>query len=74
MAKKNQHVIPVGAGWGVKGEKNARASVITTTQSQAIDYARKLAKQQGSELVIHGRDGKIREKNSYGKDSYPPKG
>jgi hypothetical protein len=24
--------------------------------------------------VIHGRDGRIREKNSYGRDSSPPTG
>jgi uncharacterized protein YdaT len=74
MAKKNQHVVPLGGGWAVKSEKTSRASVITTTQSQAIDYARKIAKANGTELVIHGRNGQIREKNSYGKDAYPPKG
>ena len=27
-----------------------------------------------SEMVVHGTDGRIREKNSYGNDPYPPKG
>ncbi|MDE0092409.1 MAG: DUF2188 domain-containing protein, partial [Oligoflexia bacterium] len=26
------------------------------------------------ELSIHGRNGRIREKNSYGSDPFPPKG
>jgi hypothetical protein len=25
-------------------------------------------------LYIHGQDGRIRERNSYGNDPYPPKG
>ena len=29
---------------------------------------------QKSELVIHGRDGRIRGKDSYGNDSFPPRG
>lgn len=74
MAKRNQHVVPLGSGWAVKGEKSTRATVITTKQSDAIDYARNIAKHQGSELVIHGRNGQIREKNTYGKDPNPPKG
>ena len=40
----------------------------------AIAAAREIARNQKSELVIHGRDGRIREKDSYGNDSFPPKG
>ncbi len=29
---------------------------------------------QLAERIIHGEDGKIRQKNSYGNDPYPPKG
>jgi hypothetical protein len=28
---------------------------------------------QGSELLIHGQNGQIRERNSYGNDPHPPK-
>ena len=31
-------------------------------------------KQDRTELVIHGEDGRIREKSSYGNDPNPPKG
>ena len=72
---KNQHVVPnPDGGWMVKGEGNSKATAITATQAEAIDIARKIAKNQGSELVIHGRDGKIREKDSHGHDPCPPKG
>jgi hypothetical protein len=33
-----------------------------------------IAQNQQSELLIHGENGRIREKNSYGNDPYPPKG
>ncbi|WP_143808521.1 DUF2188 domain-containing protein, partial [Pantoea rodasii] len=29
---------------------------------------------QGSELLIHGENGRIRAKDSHGKDPFPPKG
>lgn len=74
MAKKNQHVVPKDGGWAVRGEGNSRASSTHQTQKRAIDAAREQARKQGSEMIIHGRDGKIRERNTYGKDPHPPKG
>lgn len=75
MAKgKNQHVTPADGGWKVIGAGNSQATKITSTQQEAIEVAREIAQNQGSELFIHGRDGRIRERNSYGKDPYPPKG
>ena len=73
MAKKNQHVVPLGNGWAVKGEGSKRFTVITETQRDAITVARGIAKNNNSELVIHGRDGRIRDKDSYGNDPNPPK-
>jgi hypothetical protein len=74
MAKRNQHVVPLGNGWAVKSEGAVRATVITAKQSDAITYARDIARNNSSELIVHGRDGKIRERNSYGNDPHPPKG
>ena len=74
MTSKNQHVIPHRDGWAVKGEGNQRATSVHKTQQQAFDAARQIARNQQSELVIHRPDGRIREKNSYGRDPFPPKG
>lgn len=74
MAKKNQHVVPREGGWAIKGAGSARATRIFSTQREAIQAGRAIARRQGSELLIHGRDGRIREKNTYGKDPFPPKG
>ncbi|OLP15946.1 hypothetical protein BST81_23775 [Leptolyngbya sp. 'hensonii'] len=74
MAKKNQHVVPHPQGWAVKSEGSEKASSVHNTQAEAIERAREAARNQGSELFIHGRDGRIRERDSYGNDNYPPQG
>lgn len=74
MTKKGQHVVPAAGGWSVKKAGASRASSTHPTQSGAIDAATKIAKNQQSEVYVHGRDGRIRERNSYGRDPFPPKG
>lgn len=74
MAGKNQHVVPHENGWAVKGEGNQKATSIHSTQQQAIDVAINIARNQQSELVIHRPNGRIRDKDSHGKDPFPPKG
>lgn len=71
---KNQWVVPHDGQWAVKGEGNERATSVHDTQAEAIAAARNIAINQRSELIIQGADGKIREKNSYGNDNFPPKG
>ena len=72
---KNQHVTkhPAG-GWQVKGAGNSRATVRTSTQREAITIARDIARNQKSELFIHGTNGQIHARDSYGHGPYPPKG
>lgn len=70
----NQHVVPRGTKWAVKGEGNSRSTILTNTKQEAIDKAREISKNQGTELVIHNRDGKISQKDSHGNDTCPPKG
>jgi len=74
MSKRNQHVVPHAGGWAVKPEGGDRASSVHPTQQDAIDRGRELARNQGAELLIHGRDGRIRERDSHGHDPNPPKG
>ena len=72
---KNQHVTPhPDGGWQVIGEGTERATARTSTQKEAIDIAREISRNQGSELVIHRPDGRIREKDSHGNDPFPPEG
>lgn len=74
MAKRNQHVVPHDDGWAVRGAGSQSASSVHRTQSEAIGAAQEIAQNQGSEMFIHGRDGRIRERNSYGDDPFPPRG
>jgi hypothetical protein len=70
-----QHVVPHPDGWAVRGEGNSRATSVHDTQREAINVAREIARNQGGELLIHGRDGQIRERDSSGNnDPYPPGG
>lgn len=69
-----QHVTPKDGMWQVKASNAERATKLFNTQYQAIDYARQIAKNQETELFIHGRNGQIRERDSYGNDPCPPKG
>ncbi len=72
---KAQHVTPhSNGGWQVKGAGNARATVRTSTQKEAISAAKAIARNQHSEVLIHGTNGRIRAKDSYGNDPHPPKG
>ncbi len=70
---KNQHVVPHGDGWAVRGAGNARVSSTHNTQGRAISAAQRTARAERSEVVIHGGDGQIRDKDSYGNDPHPPR-
>ena len=74
MTSKSQHAVPHQNGWAVKGAGNSRATTVQPTQQKAIDAARIIAKHHQAEVVIHGRNGQIRAKDSYGNDPFPPKG
>lgn len=69
----NQHIVPHGNEWQVKRENSSRATKNFSRQSDAIDYGREIARNQHSELVIHNRNGQIRDKDSYGNDPFPPR-
>ena len=75
MSGKNQHVTPhPDGGWQVKGEGNSKATKRTETQAEAHKLAREIAINQKSEVLIHNKQGRIRQKNSHGNDPFPPKG
>jgi hypothetical protein len=70
---KHQHVVPHDGKWAVRGEGNQRVTSTHGTQREAIEAAREIAKNNYSELVVHGSDGRIRDRDHYGRDPYPPK-
>jgi uncharacterized protein YdaT len=68
MAKKDVHVVPHGDGWATKTEGASRVGVKTDTQKEAIERAKVKAERDHVEVVIHGKDNKIRDSDSYGND------
>jgi hypothetical protein len=72
--KGDVHVVSSDKGWRVEIEGSARPRSTHGTQAEAAKAARKIARKNSSELLIHGRDGKIRERNTYGKDPRQIKG
>lgn len=76
MAKKtpSQHVVKSsGGGWAVKKGGSSKATKVYSTQKEAVARGREIAKNQKAEFYVHGKDGRIREKDSYGRDPYPPR-
>ncbi len=75
MAKKDYHVVPNKdrGGWDVKREDADRASSHHERKSDAMDRGRELARDRRTELVEHGRDGRIQDSDSYGNDPVPPR-
>ncbi|RNL75338.1 DUF2188 domain-containing protein [Nocardioides marmorisolisilvae] len=69
------HVTPRDDGrWNVIRDNADRASSVHDTQSSAEQSGRGTAKREGAEFFLHGRDGQIRERDSYGNDPFPPRG
>lgn len=77
MPKKERiHVTQRPDGqWQGRKEGAERASVLSSTQREAIKKSTDIAKNNGeAQVIIHGTNGKIREEHTYGSDPYPPKG
>lgn len=77
MAKRaTYHVVPHKDGdWRIQREGATRASSLAPTQTEAVERARELAQKNPlGQVVIHRRDGRIREEHTYGEDPYPPEG
>ncbi|MEU0535505.1 DUF2188 domain-containing protein [Amycolatopsis tolypomycina] len=76
MTDKDRHVVPnPNGGWEVKKPGAGRASAHTDTQAQASARAREITANTGGETVVHGRDGRIRQKDTSpkGHDPNPPR-
>ena len=72
---KTWHVAPSGDGaWSLRKEGAVRVSGKFETKSGAVDSVRVIGKKDGAVVYVHGRDGTIKEKNTYGSSAaYPAK-
>ncbi|MFH1052743.1 MAG: DUF2188 domain-containing protein [bacterium] len=70
---KRYHIVPHENDWQVKGENSEKAIKTFGNKSEALYAGKQIAINQQAELIIHGRDGKIQNSNSYGNDPFPPR-
>ena len=73
MSKKDIHVVQRNGGWATLKEGATRAGALLPTQAKAIERAREQAQRERVEVVTHGRNGRIRDSDSYGSDPFPPR-
>jgi uncharacterized protein YdaT len=64
MATKNQHVVPHSGQRAVRKEGADRVTSVHSTQKQATETARKIAGNQGADVVVHRKDGTIRQRST----------
>ncbi len=65
VRRREVHVVPRADGWAVEAS-GLESGAPFSTQKEAAEIGRQLARQQETEFVLHGRDGKIRQKRRYG--------
>jgi hypothetical protein len=74
MSKRPVHTVPHGGGWANRRSGSIRVSKTFPTKAEAQAAGRDTARREHTEHVIHRKDGKISERNSYGNDPHPPTG
>lgn len=74
MPRDTHHVVHnINGGWDVKRGGGRRSSGHFNTKKDAVNAGREISRNQGTEFLIHGLDGKIQFSNSHGNDPCPPK-
>ena len=74
VAAKSQYVVPRGKKWAVRKSGSARVTRHFDTQQEALEAARRIARNQGSDVYIFGRDGRIRGRDSQVNGPHPSGG
>ena len=70
----NVWVVRRGKRFAVRRERDPHCLTGEMTQRRAMDIARGEARRNRSELIVQGRNGRIRSKDSHGFDDFPPRG
>ena len=65
VARPTFHVIPHNGRWAIRRIGRQRVSSVHGTQQEAVAVARARARKARGVLVIHARDGSIRDRDSY---------
>lgn len=68
MANNRIHLVPAGEKWRIIGENNDETFAETETKKEAEEVGRRIAREKGTEFVIHNEDGTISDSDSFGND------
>lgn len=69
MAQRHDiHVVPNDGNWLVRRENQNEPLSSHSTQAEAEEAGRAIAKEDQVELHVHGQDGQVRDRSSYGND------
>ncbi len=71
--KRDIHTVPARDKWAVKREGTKIPLSTHRTKATAEQQGVKTAKRDRVDHVIHGRDGRIQDSDSYGRDPFPPR-
>lgn len=71
--RKDHHVVYKEDSWIVIRGDAQRPLNTFNTQEEAIKRAKSIARSQGTAVYIHGVDGRIRERENYDNDPFPPR-
>jgi|SRR5882757_2181064 len=63
------HVLPKDGSWQVRREGAGRVAGVYSTQAEATEAAKSTLRRSGGELMVQGRDGRIRGSVTLGRDS-----
>ena len=74
MARRTHHVVhnPKG-GWDVKRGGGVKSIIHARTKAIAERIGRRISRNQKTEFIIHGLNGRIQRVDSHGNDPYPPR-
>lgn len=74
MARDEHQVIHNPNGeWDVKRNNAQQASLHTETKAEAVKAGRQISRNQRTEFVVHGMNGRIQNPDSHGNDPCPPR-
>ena len=60
IKQKNEHVVPKNKGWAVRREGSEKISKLFISQSEAMDYAGRIAKKDDVNMVVHKHNGEFK--------------
>ena len=74
MPRKEHHVVPnPNGGWDVKKGGGQKVIKHFNKKEDAVNFGRKVSKNQKSEFIIHKKDGTIQSSDSHDHDPDPPR-